>query len=225
MQLNTRIGNARCICEKTMPKESRYADQAVPVRSPRTASRTNPKGEAPAVTMNTRGCPVLRLTEQQRAAVTTFQKAHPLFEMYDYAASDYSNGSCLDTYQQWQMSSPSDKAVAQYPFAVWGDFNGDGFLDFTVFFVSKRPAITHKWPMNGKVVYTYEHDWLVVVFHGSKDGAFSSVIAARDRWARALDGTVFNLNSRRIEYWFKTAGGSVKWTGTSYRMTPMKSRD
>jgi hypothetical protein len=183
------------------------------------------KGEPPAVTMNPRGCPVLTLSEQQRAAVAKFQQAHPLFEMYNYTPSDYSDGSCLDVYQQWHMSASGDKTIAQYPFAVWGDFNHDGFLDFTVFFVSKKPAVTHKWPMNGKFVYTYEYDWMVAVFQGSQNGDFSPVIAGRDRWARAMDGVVFNIGRRRIEYWFKTAGGSVQWTGTGYRMTPMKSTD
>ena len=183
----------------------------------------NIKGETPAVTMDARGCPVLKLTDQQRTAVGKFKQTHPLFEMYDYSPNEYSDGSCLDTYQQWRMSA--GKAIAQYPFAVWGDFNHDGFLDFTVFFVGNKPVVTHKWPMNGKLVYTYEYEWLVVVFQGSREGTFSPVIAGRDRWARAMDGVVLNSGTNRIEYWFKTAGGTVRWTGTSYRITPMKSND
>ena len=185
------------------------------------------KGEPPAVTMDARGCPVLKLTDQQRTAVGKFKQAHPLVEIYDYSPSEYSDGSCLDTYQQWRMSASEGKAIAQYPFAVWGDFNHDGFLDFTVFFVGNKPVVTHKWPMNGKFVYTYEYEWLVVVFQGSPDGTFSPVIAGRDRWARAMDGVVFDLGHNRIEYWLKTASGSVQWTGTGtgYRITPMKSHD
>lgn len=183
------------------------------------------KGNPPGVAMDARGCPVLKLTDQQRAAVAKFEQAHPLVAMYNYAPSDYSNGSCLDVYQQWRMSFSEGKVIAQYPFAVWGDFNRDGFLDFTVFFVSKKPVHTQKWPMNGKFVYTYEYEWWVVVFQGSQDGGFAPVIAGKDRWARALDGVVFDLGRRRIEYWLKTAGGSVQWTGAGYRMTPMKSND
>jgi hypothetical protein len=175
--------------------------------------------------MDARGCPVLKLTDRQRAAVENFQQVHPLVAMYNYAPSDYSDGSCLDVYQQWSMSFSEGKVIAQYPFAVWGDFNHDGFLDLAVFFVSNKPVHTQKWPMNGKFVYTYEYEWWIVVLQGSQDGAFSPVIAGRDRWARALDGVVFDLGRRRIEYWFKTAGGSVQWTGTGYRMTPMKSND
>ncbi len=183
------------------------------------------KGDPPNVTMDARGCPVLKLTGQQRAAVEKFQQAHPLVAMYNYAPSDYSGGSCLDVYQQWHMSFSEGKVIAQCPFAVWADFNHDGFLDFAVFFVTNKPVLTHKWPMNGKSVYTYDYEWWIVVFQGSQDGTFSPVIARKDRWAKALDGVVFDLGRRRIEYWFKTAGGSVQWTGTGYRMTPMKSND
>ena len=58
-------------------------------QQPKSKSVTNPiKGEPPAVTMNARGCPVLKLSDRQRGAVAKFQQAHPLFEMYDYAPSE-----------------------------------------------------------------------------------------------------------------------------------------
>lgn len=195
-------------------------------QQPKAKATADPiKGEPPAVTMNAKGCPVLKLTDHQRAAVEKFQQAHPAFEMYDYAPTEYSDGSCLDTYRQWHDSATDSKAVAQYPFAVWGDFNHDGLLDVAVFFVGRKPAVTHKWPMNGRFTYTYDYDWLVVVFQGSRDDTFQPVIAGKDRWARAMDGVVFNPGSSRIEYWFKTAEGSVHWSANGYQMVPMKSND
>jgi hypothetical protein len=183
------------------------------------------KGEPPSVSMDARGCPHLRLTNDERGAIAKFLDANPTVSIFDYAPSDYSDGSCLDTYQQWQMSTPAGKAVAQYPFASWGDFNHDGFLDFALFFVSKNPAVTHKWPMNGSFTYTYDYDWIVVVFQGQKDGAFIPVVVGKDRWAKALDGVIFHTGRQRIEYWFKSCGGSVKWTGSSYQLVKMKCND
>ena len=181
------------------------------------------KGAPPIVTKTTRGCLVLNLTEAQLSAISKFQDTHPQFVRYDFPPNAYADSSCLDTSQQWQMSEGGE--VAQYPFAVWGDFNHDGFLDLALFFVGKVPALTHKWPMNGSFVYTYEYDWLIVVFHGSQNGSYSPVIAGRDRWANAMDGVIFHRGRGRIEYWFKSAGGSVQWTGSGYRMEPMKSED
>jgi hypothetical protein len=188
-------------------------------------SGVNPlvKGEPPKVTKTIRGCLALNLTGAQLSAISKFQDRHPQFVRYDFGPNEYADGSCLDTSQQWQMSDGDE--VAQYPFAAWGDFNHDGFLDLALFFVGKMPALTHKWPMNGNFVYTYEYDWLIVVFHGSQDGSYAPVVAGRDRWANAMDGVIFHRGRGRIEYWFKSAGGSVKWTGSGYRIEPMKSED
>lgn len=106
---------------------------------------------------------------------------------------------------------------------MWGDFNLDGYLDLAVFFVSKQSAVTHKWPMgSGKFQYTYDYQRWVVVFQGAEDGTFFPVIAGRDKWARALDGVIFEPGRHRIEYWFKSAGGSVEWTKAGYVMTPLR---
>jgi hypothetical protein len=174
--------------------------------------------------MNPRGCPVLKLTDKQYAAVAKFLQAHPQIERYDYSPMAYADGSCLDTYQQWKMSA-DPQAVAQYPFAVWGDFNHDGYLDLTVFFVSKKPAVTHKYQVGDKFTYTYEHDWLVVVFQGTQNGTFAPVIAARGRWAQFMDGVIFHPGRHRIEYWVKSCGGSVQWTGTGYHAIALKCSD
>lgn len=183
------------------------------------------KGDPPSVFTDARGCPHLRLTNDQRTAVTKFLGANPTVSMFDYAPSSYSDGNCLDTYQQWQMSTPPGKAVAQYPFGAWGDFNHDGFLDIALFFVSKNPAVTHKWPMNGTFTYTYDYDWLMVVFQGQRDGSLIPVVTGKDRWAKALDGVIFHTGRHRIEYWFKSCGGSLQWTGTSYQLAKMKCND
>jgi hypothetical protein len=198
-------------------------DSSVRPMSSRPAVNRLVKGTPPKVTKTNGGCLVLNLTDTQRSAVSKFQDSHPQFVRYDFGPKEYADGSCLDTSQQWQMSDGDE--VAEYPFAVWGDFNHDGFLDLALFFVSKLPALTHKWPMNGDFVYTYEYDWLIVIFHGSQDGSYAPVIAGRDRWAKAMDGVIFHRGRGRIEYWFKSAGGSVKWTGSGYRIEPMKSED
>jgi hypothetical protein len=182
-------------------------------------------GEPPVVTMDAHGCPVLKLNEMQHAAVKKFLLSHPTVEMYDFTASDYTDGSCLDIYQQWKTSMDPATDIGQYPLAAWGDFNRDGYLDIVLFFVSKKPVITHKWPMNGTYVYTYEHNWYVVVFHGSQSGSYLPVVAGRDHWAKALDGVIYHTKRHRVEYWFKTAGGSIQWTRTGYKCVPMKSDD
>jgi len=178
------------------------------------------------VSVNPQGLHTLELTASQRDAVAKFQQAHPQMYMADCASLEYADAECIETYKEWYDIAMFAKANVQYPFAVWGDFNRDGYLDLTVFFVSRQPAVTHKWPMGGgKFQYTYDYQWWVVVFHGTKDGSYSPVIAARDQWARALDGVIFEPTRKRIEYWFKTAGGSVKWTGAGYVRTPMRSSD
>jgi hypothetical protein len=121
--------------------------------------------------------------------------------------------------------SADPQAIAQYPFAVWGDFNHDGYLDLALFFVAKKPAVIHKYLVGDKFVYSNEYDWLVVVFQGAQDGMLSPVIAGKYRSGNFLDGVIFHSGRRRIEYWVKSAGGSVQWTGTGYRMTPLKSND
>jgi hypothetical protein len=183
------------------------------------------KGAPPLVAMNAHGCPVLNLSGRQHAAVAAFLQAHPQLHMYDYVPKDYADGTCLDTYQQWVMTAQGEKAQVQYPFAVWGDFNHDGYLDFAVFFINEQPAVTHKWPMNGGFVNTYEYDWLIVVFQGAKDGTYLPVIAGKDRGANFIDGVIFHPGRKRIEYWAKSAGGSIQWTGAGYRLTHMKSND
>lgn len=185
----------------------------------------SPKGDPPVVTMNAHGCPVLTLTAKQHASVAKFLQTHPQMDLYDYSSAEYGNGACLETYKEWLEAAKQAKADPQYPFAVWGDFNRDGYLDFVLFLVSKKPAVTHKWPMNGKFVYTYDYDWWIVVFQGSTDGTFTPVIAGRDRWSNFMDGVIFQPERHRIEYWVKSAGGSVEWTGTAYRQERLKSLD
>ncbi|MGA9055022.1 MAG: hypothetical protein WB763_00770 [Terriglobia bacterium] len=159
----------------------------------------------PTVVEQPNGVHVLRLNPAQQQAVDDFVHSHPGFHLASYRTLGLDESNAQSGYQQWQQIVREQGATPQYPFAAWGDFNSDGLLDFVLPFFSNRQV--NKWGWR---------EWLLVVFEGRQSGTYAPVIAGRDTFGVCFDGMLFHPKRRQLEYWCKSAGGSLKWNGSRY---------
>ena len=161
--------------------------------------------QPPAVVRSELGQYSLRLSQNQQAAVSLFLSTHGDFQMADCQTLGYAAAACDEAYTEWKGLVQNAKAEVQYPYAAWGDFNQDGLLDFVIPFFGRMPVNNWGW-----------RNWYVVVFQGTRDGHFTPVIAAEDKWGACFDGMLYHPVRKQIEYWCKSAGGSFRWDGSQY---------
>jgi hypothetical protein len=162
-------------------------------------------GQAPTVVASENGQQSLQLTQNQQSAVSQFLNAHPDMQMTDCQTLGYAPEACAKAYNDWKAIALANKANLQYPYAVWGDFNNDGLLDFVVPFFGRTPVNNWGW-----------RRWDLVVFQGTTDGQFIPVIAAEDQWGACFDGLLFHPVRKQVEYWCGSGGGSFRWDGLKY---------
>lgn len=163
------------------------------------------KSSTPSVTLAADGRRQIRFTPEQEQAIEVFVRRHPDMKRADYFSLSLSPTAAQNSYTEWKNAVESARAKVQFPFAAWGDFNGDGLLDIVVPFFSTRTVNNWGW-----------REWWLVVFQGQKNGAFVPVIAARDTWGLCFDGMFYHPSRRRIEFWCGSGGGYFWWDGSKY---------
>jgi len=170
-----------------------------------------PPPEFPVIEKGPTGVHRLHLTEPMEKAVAAFVRVNPGFSAANCQSLGLADPACTEAYRSWEEIARSVKAEPQFPYAVWGDFNGDGVLDFVIPFFSRTNVNKFGW-----------HTWELVVFQGSRVGSFRPVVAMKDTWGDCFDGMIFHPGRKQVEYWCRSAGGSFRWTGSAFVGKPMR---
>jgi hypothetical protein len=163
--------------------------------------------QPPGVEVLPGGEHVVHLTQAQEGAISAFVRAHPGFQPANCKTLGRTEAACAEMDKDWLSIVQSKKAEVQTPFALWGDFNHDGILDFVIPFFGSNSVNSWGW-----------RQWFLVVFQGTRDGHFTPVIAVRDRFALCFEGMLYDPVRKRVEYWCPAGGGSFRWTGSRYVM-------
>jgi|SRR5579872_74912 len=164
-----------------------------------------PSQAAPFTQISPDGTHAIHFSDRQQAAINSFLRSHPDLQLANCQALGLAAQACTKGYQEWIDLVQRAKADVQFPFALWGDFNRDGLIDFALPFFNPIPVNNWGW-----------RNWQIVVFQGVQDGSFRPVVAMTDKWGLCFDGMLYHPVRKQIEYWCGSGGGSVRWNGSRY---------
>jgi hypothetical protein len=156
---------------------------------------------AQEVQTTSEGQHVLRLTASQQVAVNLFLKTHPALQMTSCPTTGPDAAWCRSSYLNWQQTVLDQQAEPQYQFAAWGDFRGNGTVDFAI-------------PLHSKARTAGLGE--IVVFENLGGGHYRPQTAITENWGGCFDGILFHPTRRRIEFWCNSATGYVGWNGTAF---------
>jgi hypothetical protein len=175
------------------------------IQFPAPTSPVVPTAGSPTVEITPLGTHQARFTPAQMQAIDSFLRSHPGYKTVNCQTLALSASACTNLDHEWESIVRRASAQVQSPFAVWGDFNKDGVVDFALPFFSSTAVNNWGW-----------RNWLLVVFQGSSKGTFSPVIVTQDRCGLCFDGILYHPARKQVEYWCNTGGGSFRWDGTRY---------
>lgn len=147
----------------------------------------------------------LLLTDGQQAAVSAFRLAHPDFQPANCATLRLSASQCMDEGADWRRIVKEQNATPQYQFAVWGDFRRRGVNDVVIPFFRKHAVNSWNW-----------RQWDIVVLEAMPSGRYTPLVAVTGTWGTCFDGILYHPVRKQVEFWCKSMGGSIKWTGAEY---------
>jgi len=148
---------------------------------------------------------ILHLMPAQQVAVNAFLKLHPDLSLVNCPTTGPDASWCKTAYSNWQRTVEGQSAQPQFPSAAWGDFRGNGVIDFALAFHTMKAGNT---PAG-------RHQELVV-FENLGEDRYKPVIASTEPWGPCLDGLLFHPKRKQLEFWCNTAHGTAKWNGTMF---------
>jgi hypothetical protein len=165
--------------------------------------------QVPAVHKLQTGDYELVLTLNQRRAVDAFLSKNPSIRLVTSNIANLTPTGLQSVREQIAASMKSGEM--QFPFASWHDFNKDGRLDIALVFASKSIVNSYKW-----------REWRIVVFEGSSSGTYNPIVVTTFQGG-CLDGLTYRKASNSVQFsCFDVAGGSFRWNGHAYDVTPMR---
>jgi len=147
----------------------------------------------------------LRLTSSQQAAVNAFLRTHADFQVANCATLNRNHDECMAEREEWRRLVKEQNAIPQYQFAVWGDFRHRGVNDLTIPFFSRHAVNNWNW-----------RQWDIVVLKATASGRYTPLVALTGTWGTCFDGILYHPARKQVEFWCKSMGGSIRWTGTEY---------
>lgn len=159
----------------------------------------------PTVTKLRNGTYSLKFSPSQQVAVDKFLRQHPALKPANFSDRNPDYGEYI-----WNKIRPDiESGEMQFPFAVWGDINRDGFLDIALAFVTKKAVNNWGW-----------REYWIVVFQGASGGQYNPIVATRDQIG-CFDGMYYRRESNTVEYACipsSSGYGRFRWNGMRYQV-------